>query len=61
LLNSTKDEKTKYYLQATFDLREWPECKVISEETQNLIWSLALFSTETVALVKDTDKEDREK
>jgi len=31
-----KDEN--YILQATFDLREWPESKAKSEETDQLYW-----------------------
>jgi hypothetical protein len=25
-----------YYLKASFDLREWPECKILSEETKDI-------------------------
>ena len=48
-------------VQATFDLHEWPNCKTENEETEEVSWCLKIFSSETVAIVKDTDKEDREK
>ena len=32
-----------------------------SEETKNIKWTLRVFSTDTLALAKDTDKEDKEK
>ena len=53
--------KHQYVLQATFDLHEWPDCRKDAEFTQDLTWHLRLFSSETLAIVKDTDKEDREK
>lgn len=48
-------------LEATFDLRDWPDAKTLSAVTENLHWFLRVISTETVAIVRDTDKEDREK
>ena len=42
-------------------MNEWENCKSENEETEGVNWILKIFSTETVALVKDTDKEDREK
>lgn len=55
----TKDEQ--YILQASFDLREWPEAMKSGEETDNIYWFTTIYSSDTVALVKDTSKEDREK
>lgn len=48
-------------MQATFDLNEWPECKTENEGTQEVTWYMKVFSSETLAIIKDTDKEDREK
>jgi len=39
----------------------WPECKTVNDETDGYSWVLKLFTSETLALFKDTDKEDREK
>ena len=41
-------------------MNEWENCKSENEETEGVNWILKIFSTETVALVKDTDKEDKE-
>lgn len=48
-------------MQATFDLREWPEAKNKDENTDAIHWFMTIFSSDTVALVRDTTKEDREK
>jgi hypothetical protein len=48
-------------LQAVFDLHLWPEAKVENEGTENITWVLKFFTSDTIALIKDTDKEDREK
>lgn len=48
-------------MQATFDLHEWPDCKKDNECTADITWYMKVFSSETLAIVKDTDKEDREK
>ena len=49
-------------LQALFDLHEWPGCKdQESEECNSISWLLKVYSSETIAIIKDTDKEDREK
>lgn len=57
------DEETKhqYVMQATFDLTAWPECKTDNENTAEIMWYMKVFSSETLAIVKDTDKEDKEK
>lgn len=61
VLKSTKSEEVTYILEATFDLRDWPAAKTLSSLTENLYWNLKVISTETVAIVRDTEKEDREK
>jgi hypothetical protein len=59
--NPEQELKHNYVLQATFDLHQWPEAKTQNEETENITWVLKFFTSETIALIKDTDKEDREK
>jgi hypothetical protein len=39
----------------------WPECKTENDDTKDIAWVLKFFTSETIALIKDTDKEDREK
>lgn len=53
--------KHNYVIQATFDLNMWPEVKTLNSETENITWLMKVYTSETVALIKDTDKEDREK
>lgn len=53
--------KHNYVIQAVFDLDFWPDCKTVNEETKGISWLMKWYTSETVALVKDTDKEDREK
>jgi len=59
-LHSTnnKDEPRNYYLQASFDLREWPEGKEENEHTANLHWILKVCSSDTIVIFRDTQKED---
>jgi hypothetical protein len=61
--SAAEDEETKhlYVMQATFDLTAWPECKTENEHTNDIMWYMKVFSSETLAIVKDTDKEDKEK
>jgi len=59
--NPDVEVKHNYVLQATFDLMEWPEAKTLNEQTENITWVMKFFTSETIALIKDTDKEDREK
>ena len=42
-------------------MREWPECKTLNEETENVHWILKTFSNDTLVVIRDTEKEDREK
>lgn len=61
-LKSTKGADTSaYYIQASFDLREWPEAKQADEATSKIFWSLKVFSSDSIAVVRDTDKEDQDK
>ena len=53
--------KHNYVLQAVFDLTLHPEFATVNEASENITWVLKMYSSDTVALVKDTDKEDREK
>ena len=53
--------KHNYVIQALFDLHEWPECKTQNDSSADITWKVKVYSSETLALVKDTDKEDREK
>lgn len=48
-------------IQALFDLHEWPEGKAHGPSCSDITWHLKLYSSETLAIIKDTDKEDREK
>lgn len=43
-----------------YDIDEWPECKLPTSESQDLNWVLRIISSDTVALIKDTRKEDKE-
>ena len=58
---NTKEESLVYYLQATFDLRLWPDCKTLNEQTSKIYWFLKVISSETIGIVRDTEKEDKEK
>ena len=59
--DSTAEVKHNYVVQALFDLHEWPAGKAPNEESGDITWQVKLYSSETLALIKDTDKEDREK
>lgn len=60
LLKSAK-EGVNYYLQASFDLRQWPEAKESNENTNKILWSLKIFSSDSVAVVRDTEQQDYER
>lgn len=62
-LQSTKDESLNrnYYLQARFELRDWEACIQNTEETKNIIWIAKVFTSEPLAFVRDTQKEDYER
>lgn len=55
---NNKDEPRNYYLQASFDLREWPEGKEENEQTASLHWILKVCSSDTIVIFRDTQKED---
>jgi len=57
----TGEVKHNYVIQAIFDLNMWPEAKTVNDQTEGCAWLMKMFTSETVALIKDTDKEDREK
>lgn len=59
--NQDVEVKHNYVLQAIFDLSQWPEAKTANETTDNITWVLKFFTSETIALIKDTDKETKEK
>jgi hypothetical protein len=44
-----------------FDLRLWPECAIKNEITEKICWVAQICSTESLALVRDTKQEDKEK
>mmetsp|Transcript_4779 Transcript_4779/g.7209 ORF Transcript_4779/g.7209 Transcript_4779/m.7209 type:complete len:304 (+) Transcript_4779:1450-2361(+) len=56
-----EEVKHNYVIQALFDLHEWPQGKVQDEESTEITWQIKVYSSETVAIIKDTDKEDKEK
>ena len=58
---TTTELKHNYVVQAVFDLDEWPNARTNNEETEGLQWNMKVFSSDAIAVVKDTDKEDREK
>ena len=54
--------ESECFLKAFFDLREWPECQFVNEDTKDIAWYLRVQgATNTVVLVKDTQKEERER
>ena len=61
VLSGSKDEHANYYLQARLELRDCEEATTVNEYTKDLHWVLTVSSNDTVAIVKDTQKEDAEK
>jgi len=62
-LSSAEEKEYKHYyvIQATFDKNDWKEAILKEhEETNDITWSMRVFSSDTLAIVKDTDKEDKE-
>ena len=59
--NEEEETKHQYVIQALFDLHEWPDAKTENDISADISWHLKIYSSETLAIVKDTDKEDREK
>jgi len=56
-----EEVKHNYVIQAVFDLHLWPECKTANEQSEGISWCVKVFNSDTLALCKDTDKEDKEK
>lgn len=42
-------------------MEDWEGCKTSSEESEGISWVLRIISSDTFAIVKDTEKEDKEK
>lgn len=61
MLNGNKDQHANYYLQARLELRDCKDATTNNEYTQNLFWNLTICSTDTIAVVRDTQKEDAER
>jgi hypothetical protein len=59
--NADEETKHQYVIQALFDLHEWPDCKTENPISVDISWHLKIYSSETLGIVKDTDKEDKEK
>ena len=60
-LSTKTNPESEYYIELCFDLRRWPEAAVKSEETDKICWVAEVLSEESLALVRDTRQEDREK
>ncbi|CAG9320735.1 unnamed protein product [Blepharisma stoltei] len=50
----------EFLLVCKFDITEIPEIMNPSEETQDMNWIMRIISSESIAIAKDTRKEDRE-
>lgn len=61
--SENQDDETKhsYVIQALFDLYEWPEAKTDNADSADITWHFKIYSSETLAIIKDTDKEDKER
>ena len=53
--------KPAYVIQLRFDITDWPECTKPCEDTLGLNWVLRIISSDSVAVMKDTTKENRER
>ena len=42
-------------------MRIWPDCSVKKEETEKICWVAQVSSTDSIAFVRDTKQEDKEK
>lgn len=49
-----------YIIQCGFDISDWPECVNVDEGTEEVGWVIKVVSPESVSIVKDTEKADRE-
>ena len=61
VLSGSKEQHANYYLQARLELRDCEDATSINEYTKDLHWVLSVSSNDTIAIVKDTQKEDAEK
>jgi hypothetical protein len=60
-MSEEKEYKHYYVVKATFDKNDWKEAILKDhEETNDIKWYMRVFSSDTLAVVRDTDKEDRE-
>ena len=48
-----------YYLEASFDLRDWTGASIPSPDTSKLYWSVQVSGEDTLAFVKDTLQEEK--
>mmetsp|Transcript_1805 Transcript_1805/g.1693 ORF Transcript_1805/g.1693 Transcript_1805/m.1693 type:complete len:154 (-) Transcript_1805:874-1335(-) len=56
-----KEEPRNYYLQASFDLRDWPEAKEVTDENKSICWILRTCGNDTIGILRDTQKEEAQK
>lgn len=59
--SNTKTTEKQYFIETSFDLRKWPEAATNNEDTQKICWVAQIISEESIAIVRDTRQEDREK
>lgn len=50
----------QYLLVCYYDLRDWPEAATGNPENEGVNWAVRVFACDTVVLVRDTRKEDKE-
>jgi hypothetical protein len=56
-----KEYKHKYVIRAAFNIPIWPGCTdAKSSETERIHWKLRVISSDTLAITRDTEKEDKE-
>lgn len=55
-----KTNSKELIMVCKYDIDEWPDCKNPSSELQDLNWVLRVIASDTIALIKDTRKEDKE-
>ena len=58
---STKGTGREYSLLVEFDLRTWPEAVLKNEQTEKICWVAQVSAQDSLALVRDTKQEDKEK
>ncbi len=60
-LNTKSNANKEYYLQVGFDLKIWPEAAFKNEVTEKICWVAQVIAQDSLALVRDTKQEDKEK